>query len=353
MDAYVFQFIGEVVDAALSPFVEGAAGQVITDFFPMFLAIASLHLTLLGYAIGWGYVELPFSALMKVCAKYLIIGALAFNAGNYSIWVVGSVQGLESGFTQAFAGTESDQAQTVYQSVDQALGKGWGLGADLWEKAGTRGVTSFGKALGEYFNGLIIIIATALLGIPAGGMIVIAKAGLTLMLGVGPFFIALLLWPATSKFFDSWFGQCMTYALRVGLIAAVLGLAFKGFEAIINAVDLGSDQNTLFTSLVLLTFTSVMFWMLKEMNDVAGGLAGGLNSAAATLRGMAAGVVSPLKAINATSTRRDLQSGMMTTAGRLNHLVAGNSIVNPAYRQHVMQNLGKNWGRARGGAVRR
>jgi len=44
---------------------------------------------------------------------------------------------------------------------------------------------------------------------------------------------------------------------------------------------------------------------------------------------------------------------MMVTGGRLNHLAAGNSMWNPAYRQHVLQNLGKNWGPAKGGDVKR
>ncbi|WP_427184536.1 type IV secretion system protein [Bordetella bronchialis] len=32
-----------------------------------------------------------------------------------------------------------------------------------------------------------------------------------LMLGIGPFFIAMLMFPATAKWFDSWFGQVITY----------------------------------------------------------------------------------------------------------------------------------------------
>ncbi len=147
----------------------------------------------------------------------------------------------------------------------------------------------------------------------------------------------------------------MTYILRIALIAAVMGLAFKGFDALINTVDLDSEQNPLFMSLILITYTIVMFWLLSEMNSVAGQLAGGISSAAVTLRGMASGAAAPLRsagrAINGSSTRRDMQSGMMVTGGRLNHLAAGNTMWNPAYRQHVMQNMGKNWGRAKGGKV--
>lgn len=85
-----------------------------------------------------------------------------------------------------------------------------------------------GTMFGEYINATIIAVATGLIGVPAGGMIVVAKAALTIMLGIGPVFVALLLWPATSKFFDSWFGQVMTYILRIALVAAVMGLGLQG-----------------------------------------------------------------------------------------------------------------------------
>ncbi|KAG1583219.1 hypothetical protein G6F46_015135 [Rhizopus delemar] len=55
--------------------------------------------------------------------------------------------------------------------------------------------------------------------------------------------------------------------------------------------------------------------------------------------------------VNPKTTRRDMQSGMMVTAGRTNHVIAGNTMRNPAYRQHVLQNMGKNWGPATGGSV--
>ncbi|MGP9677463.1 type IV secretion system protein [Halomonas sp. AOP27-A1-41] len=356
MDPMIFQFIGQYLDAALSPFISGTVGEVISTFTLFFISGAAIHLTLLGYSIGWGYVELPFSTFIKICVKYLFIGALALNAATYSMWVVDSIHSLEVGFTSAFAGTGSSAVPTsVYSVVDAALGKGWGVAADLWESAGNRGITEIGTMIGEYFNAALIALATGLIGVPAGGMIVVAKASLTIMLGIGPVFVALLLWPATSKFFDSWFSQVMTYILRIALVAAVMGLAFKGFDAVINSVDLDSDQSTLFTSLVLVTFTLVMFWLLTEANNVAGQLAGGISSGAVTLRGMAQGAMTPMRTagrvVNGQSTRRDMQSGMMVTAGRSNHLISGNTVWNPAYRQHVMQNLGKNWGRASGGKI--
>jgi len=46
-----------------------------------------------------------------------------------------------------------------------------------------------------------------------------------------------------------------------------------------------------------------------------------------------------------------MQSGMMVTAGRTNHMIARNTMWNAAYRQHVLQNMGQNWAPATGGSV--
>ena len=95
--------------------------------------------------------------------------------------------------------------------------------------------------------------------------------------------------------------------------------------------------------------------MLQKAYEVGGALAGGVATAGITLRQMAQGAVAPgaavYNAVNPVTTRRDMQSGMMTTARAANHWVAGNTAWNPAYRQHVMQNMGKNWGKASGGKV--
>ncbi|EGH70928.1 type IV secretion system protein, partial [Pseudomonas syringae] len=159
--------------------------------------------------------------------------------------------------------------------------------------------------------------------------------------------------PATQRYFDSWLGQVMTYIFRIALMATVLSLAIVIFNNLVSAVDLESDQNTLYTSLLLIGATVVLARLLDEMNTVSGQLAGGMSLATLTFGRMVAGATSPLRVagntINRQSTRRDMQSGMMVTGGRLNHLAAGNTMWNPAYRQHVMQNMGKNWGPAAGG----
>ena len=154
----------------------------------------------------------------------------------------------------------------------------------------------------------------------------------------------------------------MNYTIAIIVMALVMTFAMKTFDAFISQADFSGSGavNPLFASLQIGALTGVLGWIILQANGIASGLAGGISSAAMGLRHLAMPVTSSMNAasgakntLNGRSTRRDMQSGMMVTAGRANHLVAGNTMWNPAYRQHVISNMGKNWGKASGGSVKR
>ncbi len=349
----LFRFIGDSIDTALATYVTTVSSSVATTFISVAIGFTSLYYVMLAYMIMLGRVESPWSNFMLSAGKFALIGSFAVSASTYGTWIVESIRGLETGLTAAFSGANGINTTSVYQVVDDSIGKGWGVSADLWEKAGNRGWTEIGMAIGEYINAIIIALATIIIAIPAGAMIVVAKTVLSIMLGIGPLFIMLLMWPLTKQFFDRWFGVVMTALFQIALLAAVLSFAMMAFTAYVDPVDLESDQNILFISLQLTVIAVVMSYILASVNSYASQLGGGVATASITFGQFVRGAINPIssvaRTINAPSTRRDMQSGMMVTGGRLNHLAAGNTMWNPAYRQHVIQNMGKNWGRARGG----
>jgi len=56
--------------------------------------------------------------------------------------------------------------------------------------------------------------------------------------------------------------------------------------------------------------------------------------------------------INPITTRRDMKTGMMQTGRRSSQMLAGNTKFNPAYSQHLLQNMARNWGKWKGGKVK-
>lgn len=347
----IFQWIAGSMDQTLNTFVSLTSASVINSFTATIIGFGTLYFMMLGYMMIQGHVENAWSNFFKSCAKFVVIGALALNADTYMTWVVEALYGLETGVASAFAATSGGPSVNVFQVIDKAMSDGFQVGADMLSKMGKRSWHEFGMMLFDLINALIIYVATMLIVVPAGAMIIVAKAMLSIMLGIGPIFILMLLFGQfTSKWFDSWFGQVITYILQIALVSTVLSFGIKFFSVQVADVIANPNDNPISTMLEILTTTIVVFIMLQLANQVAGSLAGGISSAGLTLKGIASGAASPVtQGLNRQSTRRDMQSGMMVTAGRLNHLAAGNSMVNPAYRQHVTSNIGKNWGKAKGG----
>lgn len=354
-DPEVFQYIGASVLNATNAFVQPAAARLIEAIQLLILTGVTLYIVLTGYAISTGAIESPFWTFVKLCMKIIIIAFFALTADGYFNYVVEAIYGLEQGLTTVMSG--APDGSNIYQVLDRALAKGFELVQLCQVRGDAAGFTAFGSMIGWYLSCITIALATVLVTVLGAGVIIVAKFSLAIMLGLGPLFIALLMFPATAKFFDSWFGQVLNYVITIVIMSVIMSFAVGAFEQYIDAADFnGSDINPLIASLQVGALTAVLMWIIMQSGGMASGLAGGVSAAAMSIRQLAmplsAATAAANHIVNAQSTRRDMQSGMMVTAGRSNHIAAGNSILNPAYRQHVMSNLGKNWGSKKGGDVK-
>lgn len=354
IESNIFEWIGDSIDMTLNTFVQVTSSNVIDMFTDFFIYGGTLTFVLMGFAIILGYVEAPASNFLKTSGKFLVISGLVLSAPTYMGWVVEALRGLETGVADAFSASgSSTPATSVYQVLDKAVTDGFQIGGDMLDKMGKRRWYEIGMVFWDLLNAIIIYAATLIIAIPAGAMVIVSKIMLTVMLGIGPFFIAMLMFPVTAKWFDSWFGQVMTYILQIALVTTVLGMGMKFFSALTAKVLAVTTDHPIATMLEILIVTGVTLFLLQKAFEAAAALAGGMSSAGITLRQVTQAAASPVtQVLNRQTTRRDMESGMMVTGGRLNHLAAGNSMWNPAYRQHVLQNLGKNWGPAKGGNVK-
>ena len=363
MDPMVFQFIGETVQNATNAFVAPAASRLMFALQMVALTGVTLYITLTGYAISTGAVEAPFQTFLKQCAKIIIIAAFALTADGYTGAVMEAFNGLETGLADALNVDDGDEnggdADSIYQVLDKSLGKGVKIVLTCFEAADKAGL-NFGAVLGWAIAGLTVAISTALVTVIGGAVVISAKFFLAIVFALGPLFILTLMFPMTAKFFDSWFAQVINYTLTIVIMAVVMSFAMKAYDSFIATAKFSGPNahNPLFAALQIGVVTSVLIWVIMQIGGMASGLAGGVSMAAMSIRHLMMPITGAMSAIKGAhklldpmTTRRDMHSGMMTTARRSNHMVAGNTMWNPAYRQHVMQNMGKNWGAAKGGAV--
>ncbi|OAI20332.1 hypothetical protein A1359_21075 [Methylomonas lenta] len=359
MDPMVFQFIGDTVKNATDVFVTPAATNLMTALQLVALTGVTLYITLTGYAIATGAVESSFWTFVKQCIKISIIAVFALTVDGYVNGIMVAFEGLETGLSDAMA-TGGAPAGSVYETLDTSLGKGIAIVEQCFQKADEAGF-NVGSALGWFAAGVTVAIGTILVSMIGGAVIIVAKFAVAVMFALGPIFVMSLMFPITARFFDSWFAQVMNYTLTVVITAIVMTFAMTAYDTFVAAADFSGsgDSNPMFAAMQIGALTGVLLWILLQVGGMASGLAGGISMAAMGIRHLMMPVTGGLNAtksvgnmINPMSTRRDMQSGMMTTARRGNHLIAGNTMWNPAYRQHVAQNMGKNWGRASGGSIK-
>ena len=362
MDLEVFQFIGETVTKATEAFVQPAVSTLMFELQMLTLTGVTLYITLTGYAISTGAVESPFWTFLKQCMKIIIIAFFALTADGYIKGVMDAIDGLESGLSQTLSPTTSAGGTplSIYQILDQSLNKGFQIAGKCFQKADSAG-WHFGSALGWILAGFIVAISTIYVSVLGGTIIIVAKFSLAVMFALGPLFIVSLMFPVTARFFDNWFSQVINYVLTIVIMATVLAFAMKAYDAFMDKTDISGsgDINPIVVALQVCALSGILGWIILQAGSMASGLAGGLSMAAMDMRQLAAPVSGSLNAakgagslINPKMTRRDMQSGLMTTASHASHLMSGNTLWNPAYRQYIKSNIGKNWGQATGGSVK-
>lgn len=348
MEWTVFQWIGGSLDAMLNTFVSQTASNVILGFQLTILTCVTLYITLTGYAISSGAVEAPFPTFLKQCIKISIIAAFCMTVDSYTATVVSAIHGLESGLADIVS-TSNAHSSNIYQVLDESTNKGLNVAYDMLGKAAKREFYELGQMFWDALNALLMAMAVFLIHLPAAATIILAKLGLGVLLGIGPIFIAALMFPVTAQWFDRWFQQALSFALEIAIAMVVVTVGVALFKHLFDQVIVVGDDNPITSFFQILATALLIFFALKKTSGLGSSLAGGISFGAVTFRNMADAVGN---VVNPKTTRRDMQSGMMVTAGRTNHMVAGNTVWNPAYRQHVLQNLGKNWGPATGGSVK-
>jgi len=350
MDWSIFEYIGKSIETILDVFVSQTSSSLIGGLQSTVAVGVTLYFVIFGYMVMGGYIQNTMSELVKRGLTIAIILGIAFTASAYQSNVIEVFRGLETGLaTLVYKGTASN----IYEVLDKSFCKGMELANVAYGKAGECGWTELGECLAWIINGIIIALATEIITVICAAFIFLAKIAISILLGVGPIFIVCLIFPPTRRFFDAWLGQLVSYVLMIVFMAVVMSFAMGIFGNFVEKVDLkGESFSVIAPTFQLLTVSLVLVIIAWQVPSIASALGGGVglsmsNPVAGTARSVARGarnIINPLK------TRRDMSSGRMETRSRMGHIMAGNTMLKPAYRKQTFDNIKKAWKREGGEA---
>jgi type IV secretion system protein VirB6 len=268
------------LDRISTAFARDVSSRVIVSVTPVLAVGLTVWFIVWGILVMRGAVEQPVREFLGRVIRTAIIVSVALGAGLYQRDVAelirtvpddlaATVTGGEAnvGFSADPLGTGSVQAALI----DRAAGQGLSKAEDAFEKGGL--MTQQGIAF--YTFGVLMLLATVVMVGVGGALILVAKVMLALLAGLGPLFIAALLFDATRRFFDRWIAMIATYGLVVVLFAAVFTFMLAIFANYMSGVALDGNMNVAYGIGGALILTIVSIAILKELHHLAVGLGGG------------------------------------------------------------------------------
>ncbi len=259
------------IDDTTRQFVTEISSKAIAAITPVVIICLTISFVLYGLAIAQGKVEMPFADFAMRSVRIAAIVALGLGVGLYQSDIAEAIRATPDQLSAALLSDPTSVNTGTGAIIDTALGKGFKAAADAFEKASFFGDDGITYAL----LGVIIILATGIFGAIGAAFLIIAKLALALLAGLGPIFIACMLFPATSKFFESWVGQIVNYALLIVMFSSIFGLLINIYGNYMEQMAFDGDVNIYYTVGGAVVLSIALIFVLMQLPSIASGLAGG------------------------------------------------------------------------------
>ena len=262
------------IDTVFTTFFSTGAARVGGAARPVFNTMVSLYVVLWGLALWRGLIQEPLSDGVVRILKIILIGTFALNAAVYAPRIATTIFRTPDRLATVLIPTAT--TTSTGNALDDALIKGLDVGVRY---TAAMSITAPIEALALFAQALVVWAATLILVIYACALILLSKISLSVVLALGPLFIALLLFEPTRSFFTGWLAQALnslfTYVIAVAFVA--LGMAFFTAGANSSLAILAVGGVPAFSSLVPTVLVGgAVFIGLMQSGAIASALAGGV-----------------------------------------------------------------------------
>lgn len=277
-------FLSGNIDAAMDKFVVQTSAALSLGLTPLVVAGLSIWFTLYGMAVMRGEVNDPVMGFVKQATKISFICAFALGTGIFQDMIVGSVYGFLDGLTQIVSPGNST---SIFVALDQ-----------YDKKATEQALVIMGHGMtklpmGGWLDiaaGFLLQFANAVLMILCGGFAVVAKVALSLVLALGPLFIACLAFGPVARLFESWLSTVLSKVLLGVYLAAVLTFALViSSDYMDRMIANTGNVNAISDAFGFVIINGVLLVVAYQLPQLAAGLTGGISVSGGGLAGFMMG----------------------------------------------------------------
>src|ERR1700685_4317551 len=190
------------LNGILTGYIGTNTAKIASLLQPAVLTLASIYVMVWGYLQLTSKIEEPFvTGLKRIILLVVILG------GALDLWLYNGV------IVDTFFNAPGQLAAGVIGAydpvgiIDQIIFSGGDAASLLIQKGGI-----FNGDFSYYIAGFAVYLIVGLTAIYAMFLLVLSKIALSVLLALGPLFIALLFFESTKRFFESWIAQLANYA---------------------------------------------------------------------------------------------------------------------------------------------
>ncbi|WP_273719617.1 MULTISPECIES: type IV secretion system protein [Bartonella] len=271
MNFTVFTQLFNKIDQITQTYVTDISSKAIVTITPF----VSIGLTIAFIIYGWliirGAIDMPLSGFVNRFLRISLITSIALTAGLYQSQIANLITQMPYDLSKALITNPLDDRQLM-GLLDNTASKGFQYAGHLFEQ------TIFFEANGLLYSllGILILLTTSLVVAIGGGLVLLTKIALVLLVGLGPFFIIALLWQPTQRLFQQWLIQVVNYIILFLLLATVFNLMMNILANYLGDMKLDYNQNisSMFGGALILSIISIM--LLLKLSGMANSLAKGI-----------------------------------------------------------------------------
>ncbi len=260
------------LDGVTKTFVTDIASNTISHIAPLITVALTISFLVYALLIMQGAIETPVADFMMKCIRISFIVSIALSAGFYQSNIAEIVTRTPDELATALISNKQapDKAGNM---IDASMEKGFNYAADAFDQASLYSVSSWSYPI----IAAIIMIATGILCGVGLAVLLTVKVALTILAGLGPLFIAALLFEPTKRYFELWVGQVVNYALILVIYSAVFGFFIELLGDYASQGKIDGYQNMAYSvgGLVIITCCAVI--VLLQIPSIASALSGGVS----------------------------------------------------------------------------
>ena len=301
------------LNGILTGYIGTNTAKIASLLQPAVLTLATIYVMVWGYLQLTGKIEEPFvTGVKRIILLVVVLG------GALDLWLYNDV------IVDTFFNAPVELAAAVIGAydpvgiIDQIIFSGGDAASLLIQKGGV-----FNGDFSYYIAGFAVYLIVGLTAIYTMFLLVLSKIALSILLALGPLFIALLFFETTKRFFESWIAQLANYAfvtiLTVLVAALMMGIVSSAAQ---QAADEGGGIHIADAVRVCMA-AGLTFLIMRQVMPMAAGLASGLALSSFGRRQCGARVGirrrhAPYRAVRAGAHRpRDHALGPLESQGRL------------------------------------